>query len=135
MESREHPFAVLITDDDANNRATMTAFLQKLLPKALIDEAEEGEMALRKVMEHIQQQHRQYDLIIMDYQMPYRNGEEATQFIREFETLHPLLEKSIIVTWSSAKVAPYPLADDWMPKPAQKSDVERILATWFDWEA
>ncbi len=55
---------ILHTDDDIIVRFYMKIILQKLYPDFIIDEAEDGESALKKIKEN------EYDLIISDINMP-----------------------------------------------------------------
>ncbi|MFA5480236.1 MAG: response regulator, partial [Candidatus Muiribacteriota bacterium] len=68
---------ILIVDDNKENR-----FLMKILLKkhgAVIDEAVNGKEAIDKILA------KQYDVILMDIQMPIMDGYEATIKIREME--------------------------------------------------
>jgi len=72
------PLRILLVDDNADNRLLVKAFLKKL-PYELV-EAENGQEAV----EHFKQD--DYDLVIMDVQMPIMDGRSATRNIREWES-------------------------------------------------
>ena len=123
--------AILITDDDTHNRVFLMTILHQLIPTVTIDHAINGKDAIELVTERIESSKQSYDLIFMDFKMPGLNGEETTNAIRKLESqAYHLRKKSIIITWSSVKSAPYPNADDWMPKPPSKTEVESILTTY-----
>lgn len=77
-ESRERPLRLLLVDDNADNRLLIKAYLKKL-PYNL-DEAENGEDAVQKFRD------AEYDIVLMDVQMPIMDGREATRKIREWES-------------------------------------------------
>ncbi len=66
---------VLIVDDIFTNRLLLAEILRNL--EIEFDEVENGQEAI----ELIQQEN--YDLILMDIEMPVMNGLETTRFIRE----------------------------------------------------
>lgn len=65
---------ILIVDDNQINRMIARKMLSK--KGYQIEEAENGKEAVERTLE------THFDLILMDYQMPIMNGEEATQQIR-----------------------------------------------------
>ncbi|MEX2525166.1 MAG: response regulator [Gammaproteobacteria bacterium] len=78
MESRERPLRLLLVDDNSDNRLLIKAYLKKL-PYNL-DEAENGEQAVQKFRDS------EYDIVLMDVQMPVMDGREATRNIRAWES-------------------------------------------------
>jgi PAS domain S-box-containing protein len=71
------PLRILVADDSADNRMLITAFLKKM--PYCIDEVENGALAV----EHFKA--RQYDLVLMDIQMPVMDGHAAARAIRDWE--------------------------------------------------
>ena len=68
---------VLLCEDNEMNREIARTFLMDR--GMTVDEAEDGRIALEKVKQHDPDF---YDFILMDIQMPYMNGYEATKAIR-----------------------------------------------------
>ena len=68
---------ILLVEDNPDNRLLINAYLKKL-PYQL-DEAENGQIAVDKF------QHSDYDIVLMDVQMPVMDGHQATRMIREWE--------------------------------------------------
>lgn len=73
----ERRYNILLVDDSDDNRMLIHAFLKN--KNYNIDDAENGEIAVRKAKE------KEYDIILMDMQMPVMDGFEATMAIREYE--------------------------------------------------
>lgn len=66
---------ILIVDDLYTNRLRMAIVLRSMGFR--YDEASNGDEAIKLVSKN------NYDLILMDIEMPVRNGIETTQYIRE----------------------------------------------------
>ena len=72
------PLRILLVDDNSDNRLLVKTYLKKLPYE--VEEAENGEQALERF------QAGNYDLVLMDVQMPVMDGRSATRKIREWET-------------------------------------------------
>ncbi len=77
---------LLIVDDAPTNRKIVHKMLKGKF--AVIEEAENGEVAVNKYLEHLQDK-TPFDVVMMDFLMPVMNGLEATKIIRSFE--HPTI--------------------------------------------
>lgn len=87
--------SALIVDDHPTN----ILFMRKLLLKlgfATIDTANDGEQALERF------KGREYDIILMDCQMPGVDGFTATRHIRELESMMPEVHTPIIAVTADA---------------------------------
>ena len=71
------PLNILLVDDYKTSRRIINAYLQKM--PYIIDEAENGKIAVEKYKTG------EYDLVLMDMQMPVMDGYEATRIIRAWE--------------------------------------------------
>lgn len=69
--------SILLVEDDKVNHIVMSKILDKMAVH--VDYAENGEIAVSKVMK------KDYDLILMDIQMPVMDGITATKHIRAYE--------------------------------------------------
>lgn len=76
-EEEVKPLSILLVEDNVDNRLLINAYLKKLPHK--IDEAENGREAVEKFKQG------DYDVVLMDIQMPVMDGHEATRTIREWE--------------------------------------------------
>ena len=68
---------ILLVEDNADNRLLIEAFLKKFPVE--IDEAENGQIAVDKFKS------KEYDIVLMDMQMPVMDGFTATKTIRDWE--------------------------------------------------
>ncbi len=69
---------ILLVEDNPDNRMLIKAYLKKTAHT--LDEAENGEIAVEMYKQN------NYDLVLMDVQMPVMDGHEATRLIRDWET-------------------------------------------------
>lgn len=121
------PLSILITDDIPENRMYISQLLSSVIKQAQTEMAGDGQAAVEAVITKIKNTGSSFDLIIMDYKMPIMNGAEATAAIRKVERAAEPPTRSIILTWSTSMNAPYPYADDWLPKITRSEEVRRVL--------
>lgn len=70
---------ILLVEDNEFNIMVAKEELETTIEKVKIDVAENGSIAIEKIKTN------EYDIILMDVQMPKMNGYEATKFIRNLE--------------------------------------------------
>ncbi|MCF6147785.1 MAG: response regulator [Candidatus Kuenenia sp.] len=75
--SIKSPLKILLVEDNKDNQTLILAYLNK--SSLLIDTAENGQAALEKFV------NTNYDLVLMDVEMPVMDGYTATKKIREWE--------------------------------------------------
>ena len=118
---------ILIVEDNKINMFLARTLVKRILPNCIITEAIDGEAAVAAYMLEIP------DLILMDIQMPIKNGYEAAAEIRALETSSrtPIVAITAgILIGEKEKCFEFGM-DDYMPKPIINDDLERILATWL----
>ncbi len=86
---------ILLVDDSEDNRLLVTSFLKKLPYQ--IDSAENGAIAVSKF------QAGTYDLVLMDMQMPIKDGYTASREIRQWESQQGANETPIIALTAYAQ--------------------------------
>ncbi|MBI4487604.1 MAG: response regulator [Deltaproteobacteria bacterium] len=74
----EYPLRILLVEDTADNRVLIQSYLRRTPYQ--IDIAENGEIAVEKFKSG------NYDLVLMDIQMPVMDGYTATKAIRKWES-------------------------------------------------
>lgn len=125
--ARPHPkqnIKVLVVDDNAANRKLVCEFLKAL--GASTRTAEDGYQAQRLAEEE------DFDLILMDVQMPGMDGMETTTLIRSKEThqrtpivaltAHAVNEQKTRLLLSGM--------DDFLSKPVSEEDLQHIIERW-----
>ncbi|AUD02768.1 PAS domain S-box protein [Spirosoma pollinicola] len=103
---------VLIVDDNEHNRLILRQLF--LLKQIVVDEASNGFEALQFIA-----QGNLYDVILMDYHMPYMDGLETIQKIRT-NFSHPFDKQAIILLHSSSD-------DERIVKASQVLDINHRL--------
>ncbi|MDO9478838.1 MAG: response regulator, partial [Pseudohongiella sp.] len=122
------PLTILLVEDNPMNQMLAVKILQN--DGHIVDVADNGLEALQKTGQ------REYDLILMDLQMPVMDGLEATRRIRESEqhtgkhlpviamTAHALPE----VKDSCIEAG----MDDYIAKPVRRADLIAVLTLTAD---
>ncbi len=90
----ERPLRILLADDSADNRLLIHAYLKKTPYR--LDEAEDGAKAIELVFKG------DYDLVLMDIQMPVMDGYTAVRKIRDWEAQTHRARTPIIALTASA---------------------------------
>jgi len=85
-ESR--PLNILLVDDSEDNRLLITSYLKR--SSHTIDIAENGAVAVQKFTAGI------YDIVLMDMQMPVKDGYAATREIRQWEIQNGVAQTPVV---------------------------------------
>ncbi|HLI80301.1 MAG TPA: response regulator [Candidatus Binataceae bacterium] len=88
------PAHILVAEDSPDNRLLITAYLKNT--RCTVDFAENGQIAVEKFTQN------NYDLVLMDIQMPIMDGHEATRSIRQWEREHDSPHTNIVALTASA---------------------------------
>ncbi len=117
---------VLIVEDDEINRIVLQAFARNRGWQTVL--AENGKLAVDICRE------KDFDIIIMDIQMPIMNGYEATMLIREVEknrNIHtPILAMTAYSLHGDKEKCLESGMDDYLPKPINVKDFYSIIEKW-----
>lgn len=125
--------SVLVVDDNEVNQKVTSAMLQHF--NVTPDLADNGEVAIECAAKN------KYDLILMDCQMPIKNGFETTEYIRslgqapraDFETA-----SDVIIIAMTANASPDDMdaclgygMNDFIAKPVELEIITHMLEKWF----
>ncbi|OPY12698.1 MAG: Autoinducer 2 sensor kinase/phosphatase LuxQ [Syntrophus sp. PtaB.Bin001] len=138
MEEREKmkPFAsfrILLVEDNPVNQTLSAAMLEYFGCSA--DVADDGLEALEKVAAN------QYDLILMDCQMPRMDGYEATAAIRKQEAEYgtggkfrhtPIIALTAHALEGDREICLTAGMDDYLSKPFKADELRSVLSRWLN---
>jgi PAS domain S-box-containing protein len=115
---------LLLVDDNSSNRMVATSFLNKMGVQVAV--AENGAVALKKVQE------QDFDIILMDLQMPQMDGYQATQAIRKlrgkYQTLPIIALTADVVSDAKDRVKKAGM-NDYLSKPFSPDVLYRKIST------
>lgn len=119
---------VLLVEDNATNQLLMGAILKKM--QIQYDLAKDGLEAVTAFEEH------NYDLILMDENMPNMSGSQATQKIRELEMESNLGHTPIVALTANAMKGDRERfiqagMDDYLSKPLQIPELNRVIQEYL----
>ena len=122
--SEEHPFEILVAEDNEVNQKVISYILNKLGYKPSI--AQNGAVAIDMARQ------KQYDIILMDMQMPEMDGIQATDFIRKNFDKQPVIIALTANTMEGDQEKCLNAGmDDYLSKPVKLEDITYSLEKWF----
>jgi CheY-like chemotaxis protein/HPt (histidine-containing phosphotransfer) domain-containing protein len=119
------PASLLLVEDYGHNRTVIQQYLKEAPFR--IDMAENGRVAVEKAKQ------TEYDLILMDIQMPLMDGLAATRTIWEYERLHnrgraPIIALTAFGMGEDSDACLRAGCDLYLAKPVRKHDLLQALA-------
>ena len=121
------PLRILVAEDNAINQQVATGLLARLGHRA--DVANDGAEAVAMVQAH------DYDLILMDMQMPVMDGIAATEAIRSLEgevALIPIIAMTANAMQADRERCLDAGMDDYVPKPIDRRRLGALLGRWAE---
>ncbi len=122
-------YNVLLVEDNRLNRRVITKMLEKL--GCHVDSSENGQEALTQLKLALPTEERpQYDLILMDIQMPVLDGLKATTMIRaqeDEEARIPIIAVTAHAMKGDRETFLDAGMDDYLSKPVRSEDLAAIL--------
>ena len=114
---------VLVAEDVATNQVLIKALLERLGLEVVI--AEDGSEAVQQGLS------RQFDLILMDIQMPHMNGYEATRALRRKDITTPIVALTANAMNGDDKECLAAGCDAYLSKPIDRKDLIETLAEYL----
>jgi CheY-like chemotaxis protein/signal transduction histidine kinase len=121
--AKQYPLRILLAEDNPVNQKWTTKVLSKLGYQTEV--ANNGKEVLEVVSS------KQYDLILMDVQMPEMDGLEATRMIRACLELQPVvIAMTANVMQGDRQECMQSGMDDYISKPVELNDLVGMLEKW-----
>lgn len=118
---------ILIVEDNKINMMLAKTFVKRLVADCTVYEAKDGNEAIE-----ISRNYKP-DLILMDIQMPNKNGYEATAEIRKIDGYKevPIIAITAGIMIGDKEKCLEAGINDYLPKPIIQSDLEKMLQLWL----
>ncbi|MDQ0638723.1 PAS domain S-box-containing protein [Pedobacter sp. W3I1] len=120
-------YRFLIIEDNEVNRFLTRTLLEKINPKCLIVEAENGALGAAVFQDEV------FDLVFMDIQMPEMNGYECARKIRSREegTKVPIIALTAANVMGEREKSIEAGMDDFITKPVLEENIAAIIDKWL----
>ncbi len=126
-EKKLDPHKILIVEDNKINMFLAKTLVKRIIPNAVIFEARDGQEGLEQFKANMP------DLILMDIQMPIKNGYEATIEIRKHKNGYkiPIIAFTAgIMVGEKDKCLEFGM-NDYVSKPIIEDDLDVIINKWL----
>ncbi len=127
-KTETNTLTVLLVEDDVTNQMVVSKFLQKL--GYLITIAENGIRAVEEYRKQI------FDIVLMDIQMPFMDGFEATSIIRGMETEQgkqmPIIALTAFAMKNDREKCLAAGMNDYLSKPVDLEQLQEVIRKWTE---
>lgn len=110
---------ILVVEDEESNYDLIRVYLKKYKP--IITWAKDGQNAVEVF------KNSQFDLILMDIQLPIMNGIEATKVIKEFNNQIPIIAQTAYAMSQDRQKALDAGCNDYISKPMKRKDLISLI--------
>ena len=119
---------ILIVEDNKINMLLIKKLVNIIISNCTIFEANDGNEAIEKYLKE------KPDLVLMDIQMPNKNGYEAVAEIRKLKDSHkiPIIALTAGIMAGDKEKCLESGMNDYLPKPIIQMDLEQILHKWLN---
>lgn len=118
---------ILVVEDNKINILLVKTLLKSILPGCSILEASDGKKAIKLYKKE------KLDLILMDIQMPHKNGYETTAEIKQLKKYNniPIIALTAGIMLGEKEKCLEAGMDDYVSKPIIRSNLEKVLFKWL----
>jgi PAS domain S-box-containing protein len=118
---------ILIVEDNKINMLLAKTLVKRIISNCIIFEAKDGNEAIEQYIKE------QPDVILMDIQMPNKNGYEATEEIRKLKNSEniPIIAITAGIMVGDKEKCLEAGMNDYLPKPIIQTDLEKMLHKWL----
>lgn len=122
-----NPTRILIVEDNAINMLLAKTLIKKMIPNGTVFEALNGFEAIEQFKK------TPLDIILMDIQMPMKNGYETTTIIRALENKShiPIIALTAGIMFGEREKSLEVGMDDFLSKPIIQNELEAVLKKWI----
>jgi CheY-like chemotaxis protein len=122
--NKKRQLNILLAEDEDIYQQIIESYIESLGLKITI--VEDGKKCLAEAADHT------YDIILMDIEMPEKNGLEATREIREKGIKTPIIAVTSN-TWREDEITSKESGmNDFIAKPLTRSTLEKAINFWAD---
>ncbi len=127
MRTKRLYLKVLIVEDNKINMLLTKKLISTIIFNCAIFEATDGNEAIERYSQE------KPDLILMDIQMPNKNGYEAVKEIRKIKDAvnTPIIALTAGIMSGEREKCIESGMNDYLPKPIIKKDLEEIITKWL----
>jgi len=118
---------ILIVEDGPDNQRLIARLLERA--GAIIETADNGRVAIHRLVDHGKPQ---FDLVLMDMQMPVLDGYQATFELRRLGVALPIVALTAHAITDDRARCIQAGCDDYLTKPITKSSLLEICSRWID---
>lgn len=118
---------ILVVEDNKINMLLIKTLLKAILPGSIVLEACDGKKAIKLYKKE------ELDLILMDIQMPHKNGYETTTEIKKLKKYNniPIIALTAGIMAGEKEKCLESGMDDYVAKPIIRSNLENVLFKWL----
>lgn len=122
---------ILVVEDNKINMLLVKTLLKSILPDSTIFEASDGKKAIKMYKK------QKLDLILMDIQMPHKNGYETTAEIKHLKKYNkiPIIALTAGIMLGEKEKCLESGMDDYVSKPIVRCKLEEVLYKWLKKES
>lgn len=118
---------ILVVEDNKINMLLVKTLLKSILPGSTVFEASDGKKAIKMYKK------QKLDLILMDIQMPHKNGYETTAEIKHLKKYNkiPIIALTAGIMLGEKEKCLESGMDDYVSKPIIRCKLEEVLYKWL----